>query len=572
MDLARPTPAAWLRRPLAQGLLLCAVTAAAYAGCLRAGFVFDDFALVVYSRDTLGLAHPLHFFTQDLWALADGGGASGYYRPLMGLSLAVDRALFGLAPAGYHLHSLAWHLLAVFALHRLLLRLAKPLPALLGAALFALHPLQSEAVLWIAARNDAMAAALLLTALGLLEPPDPGRRRLALAALAALGAVLSKESALLMPLFLLLLDLGRFGRLRGWTRHAVLWGAVGVHVALRGLAGVNAAAAPSALGWHVLRWKALPVLATIGDLLAWPWPLSVGRDLESLAIAPVPLVLGLCVCALLPLLLLLPRGGRRLALTGLGWAALGAAPSVLALADKALFGERYLYLSMAGLGLAVAAATGAWAARAPAKSALLLALAVPWSLLIHTRTPDWRDDISLWQAALRDTPSGFVAASLGHVLNRAGRKEEALALFEIALDSTPPHPEVCPKIATLAQETGDLPRAAGIVEVAAAHGCDDDVFGGQRAALLATTGRWAEAERVALAHEADRHGRARIVLAAAALVRGDCARYRALLEAFARPEELDVQMERTLQLGGHPDVSAALRAGALCGELGGAGR
>jgi tetratricopeptide (TPR) repeat protein len=569
MDSAPHPHAAWLRRPLAQGLLLCAVTAAAYAGCARAGFVFDDFALVVYSRDTLGLAHPLHFFTQDLWALADGGGGSGYYRPLMGLSLAVDRAIFGLAPIGYHLHSLAWHLLAVLALHRLLLRLARPLPALLGAALFALHPLQSEAVLWISARNDAMAAALLLCAIGLLASPAPGWRRLGLGALAALGAVLSKESALLMPIFLLLLDLGRFGRPRGWERHAVLWGAAGVHLGLRALAHVNAAAAPSALGWRVLRARAPAVLATVGDLLAWPWPLSIGRDLESLRLAPGLLVAGLAVCALLPLLLILPREGRRLAATGLGWAALGAAPAVLALADKALFGERYLYLSLAGLALAVAAATGSLAARAPARTSLLLALALPWCLLIHARTPDWRDDVSLWQAALRDTPSGFVAASLGHVLARAGRKEEALALFEAALDSIPSHTEVCPKIARLAQETGDVARAAGIVEVAAAHGCDDDDFSGQRAALLAATGRWEEAERLAAAHEADRQGRAQVVLASAALVRGDCARYRALLAAFARPEELDVQMERILALGGLPELSAALRAGAACPPPGG---
>ena len=98
---------------LALPLLLLAV-ALAYWGIWTAGFVWDDAGLVVQNRLTGDLSNLPRFFAMDLW---DGSpvdqGVSGYYRPLMLVSLALDRAIVGFEPGFYHLHSLAWHLLAV---------------------------------------------------------------------------------------------------------------------------------------------------------------------------------------------------------------------------------------------------------------------------------------------------------------------------------------------------------------------------------------------------------------------------------------------------------------------------
>ncbi len=554
----------WLRLPWVQGLLLCAVTVAAYAGVVHAGFVFDDYALVVYNGGLEQLGQAWRFFVQDLWATADGGYDSGYYRPLMILSLAVDRRLFDLAPAGYHLHSLLWHVAAVWALHRLLLRLTQPMPALLGAALFALHPLQSEAVIWISARNDLMATALLLGALAALQPPDASKRRLVVGGALALGAVLSKESALLVPVFLLCLDWAESGRPRGWRRHALLWGAVGAHLLMRAVAGINAAAAPSEAGWRLLTQKALHVVAAAGSLLGWPWPLSVGRDLESWQLGGPELVAGFLVCVLVPAGLLMMAGRRRLVVVGLAWACMGFAPAVLALADKALFGERYLYLPLAGLGLALAAALAASPPRRAGWLSLCLVLALPWFLLVHLRVPDWRDDLSLWAATSRDTPSGYVAASYGHVLFRDGEHELALEQFLDSLRASPPRLEICPKLTELALEFGDMERAVNITIAGAERGCSDPAFLGQHAVYLAMNGRWEPAVVAARAGAADPQGRGSLVLAAAGVVTGDCARYASLRQSWSDPAALDTQMKRILDFGGHPDLARALAAGRAC--------
>ncbi len=560
-------PPAWLRRPSTQGLLLGLLTAAAYAGVLRVGFVWDDYALVLYNDATADLSDLGRIFGEDLWGSADGGHASGYYRPLMLLTLALDRALFGFAPQPYHLHNLLWHLLAVWGLHRLLLRLTAPRPALLGAAFFALHPVQCEAVVWIAARNDLLAAALLLGSVSLLLPREPGRLRLALGALMAFGAVLSKESALLAPLVLLVLDGVVHRRPVGWPRHLALWCAVAAYGLLRVLAGVNAAAAPPALGWQVLRQRAWDVAATCGGLLVWPWPLSGGRDLESLDLAWPALALGTAVCLLLPLALLWPRAKRSLAAAGLVWTLVTFTPAVLALADKALFGERYLYLPLAGLALALAAAL---CGLGPSRRASLLlgaAVLLPWMLLIQRRVPDWHDDVSLWRAALRDTPSGYVHAGLGHVLYRDGQYLEALDHFREALALQPPRLEVCGHVPAVASKAGDFRLAVSATEEAAARGCRDPAFVGHRAVLLAMAGRWDEALTLAEGVD-DPRRRAALVRVAWGIVEGDCAGYRELLSSWKGDEQMAPQLARILRLGGYEAQARDLQAGIICAGSG----
>ena len=98
------------------GLLL--LTAGVYAhGLWNAGFVWDDVPLILMN-DALGRLDMVpSLFAEDLWSTSGAGEVqSGYYRPMVLLSFSLDKAIFGAQPLGYHLHSLAWHLLAVVAL------------------------------------------------------------------------------------------------------------------------------------------------------------------------------------------------------------------------------------------------------------------------------------------------------------------------------------------------------------------------------------------------------------------------------------------------------------------------
>ena len=94
------------KRPLLALVGLLAVTVLTFARLWWVELSWDDEALVKDNQVTASLANIPDFFTRDLWSTTRLSWLkSGYYRPLMLVSLAVDRAIYGLSSAGAHVHS-----------------------------------------------------------------------------------------------------------------------------------------------------------------------------------------------------------------------------------------------------------------------------------------------------------------------------------------------------------------------------------------------------------------------------------------------------------------------------------
>ncbi|RME20932.1 MAG: hypothetical protein D6798_19340 [Deltaproteobacteria bacterium] len=532
--------------------LLLLTTVAAYLGLIHAGFVWDDEALVVRNTVTGSLANIPRFFTMDLW---DGApvqqGVSGYYRPLVLVSFAVDRALFGMAPAGHHLHSLAWHLLAVTMACRLLRNVVSPRAALVAAAVMALHPAQSEAVAWIAARNDPMATALGLAALACVMPADAGPARLVGGGLLTLAALLTKESVILLPALLLVLDLARGGA-RPVRRYVPLVVGIGVGVGMRLAAGVGAATAPPPEGWLLLGRRALQVAGVYGAAITVPWPLSGARSLEWLDQEPAwRTVVG---CLSLSLFLALPlvlRGARRrVAIAGVLWWALAVLPTLIPVADKGVIGDRYGYLGMVGVGLWLVSSV-------PRLAPVLVAAALPaWLWILHDRLPDWVDDLSLWTAANEDTPSPYTQASLGHILLMEGHPDLALPLFIQSLAGEPPSTEGCVSVMVAADALGRPAEAARLGEWALSRGCPrTGEHLGELALLQARLGRWEEARATLVDAPRDFRDRDVLVRAALAWRDGDADTYERMEARWVDIFPLQDKVQELL-------AEAAVRAGA----------
>ncbi|MBI5369321.1 MAG: hypothetical protein HZA54_19960, partial [Planctomycetes bacterium] len=166
---APPAPATRGRRRLG-AFAVAALSAACYLNTLPNGFVFDDETVIVYDRTVRELRHPAVHFSTPYWggsllARREPIGTSTY-RPLATLSFAVDYALWGLQPWGYHLTSLLVHALATLAVLGLLRRLTGPGPLPeVAAALFAVHPVHTEAVAGAAFRPELLSALFGLLAL-----------------------------------------------------------------------------------------------------------------------------------------------------------------------------------------------------------------------------------------------------------------------------------------------------------------------------------------------------------------------------------------------------------------------
>ena len=197
-------------------LPLCLALAifAAYAPALRNDFVWDDTALIL--RDPLIRSWQLipeafqHFLFID-------ATPSDFYRPIQRLTYLADYAAFVFKPAGYHLSSILFHIVATLALFLFSNELLRGWEiderrrrwlAFIAALVWAVHPVHTAAVAYISGRADPLAAMFGFLGLYCGICVAPARRanrwllQIATAALFLLSA-LSKESGLIFPILLI---------------------------------------------------------------------------------------------------------------------------------------------------------------------------------------------------------------------------------------------------------------------------------------------------------------------------------------------------------------------------------
>lgn len=535
------------------GWLLLAITALVYAPALGAGFVWDDFPLIVDNPLITGGSEAADHFRFEMWEPTPAPGILvGYYRPLFTLSLALDHALVGTNPALFHAVSLAWHLVAVGLLYRLARRLgASAAAAAVGAGVFALHPAQVETVAWVSARSDLLAANALFGTLLLVGNSGPPRLAHIVAATGvALAGMLSKETAVTAPVALAMwtATLGRRVSARALAGPvvAVVW-----WWAIRASAGVDF---PTSATPERLSAALAPALAFYARALLWPVGLIPGTHLDW----PEPVPWGFLVLAGLLLVGLVFGGGRR-ALGALGLGAVWLAPSLGAVGVVGLVGDRYLYLPLAGLGLAVAVAVDR---TAPAVRAA--AGAVPLSLGVSTlvTVPPWADDLSLWLAAVKRHPQPATWAALGDALQRRGQLDAAAEWFRKATQPPKPNQGICFRLTLLQLERDDLAGVVAEGERGLAAGCDPSPeLLAPLALAYAVLGRWDEAESTANEVDADPTGKAVVVRVAAAARRGDLQPL--FDEGGNRVEALAPQVAWVLERAGEVEAAQRVRDAAF---------
>ena len=458
-----PGPAGGLRDPptgvLLAGFGLAALLATAgYARTLGAGFVLDDQTALVENariRDLGAFARP------GVWLQPAG-------RPLTELTFALQYRLARLDPAPYRVLDLALHLAVAASLwflgRRILERLGWPRSgalALAAAALFATHPLQAEAVSYVAQRAEVLAALLSTLAVLLLLPrageDAPGPARLAAGGAAFLLGLAAKPSAAVAPLLLVVAVEGTRGP--GDRRVARLRS---IAIALP-LAAISACAALAALGTqgpHSSAGFSMPdprpaewfltqprVLFRTLALLAWPagqtvdpdvgWSTSLWDPATFAALAGLAALVGVAAIASSPP----PQGASswraaaRIAALGLGWFLVAILPASLVPLRDAM-AEHRAYLGSWGLLLAGAALGDLALRRAgPRVSAAVgLAACAALALALHARNAAWESDLALWRDAVAKAPGkARPHAGLAYALAVRGREAEAAAELRAAL-------------------------------------------------------------------------------------------------------------------------------------------
>ena len=406
-------------------LILAAAALAAFGGTLAGGFHFDDFA--IFSDPAL--TSPSGWW--QVWRPLQT-------RPLTYFTFWANYRLGGHTAWGYHAVNVALHVGAVLALWAVLRRLIPPDVALAAACLFAIHPMQAEAVAYVWARGTLLMTLFCLLALRDWLEDRPWR------AVAWFGlALLAKEECVAFPLVLVLLHYttgsGRRGPVLAMLGLAATAGARGLAATALtpgAPAGFQAGIAPGA---YLLAQG--PVIWRYARLLALPWGFTVDP-----AIAVPPLWLG--VAAWLALLLAV-LAAVRWAPKGAGfWLAAGIilllpSSSVFPAADLAA--DRRIYLPLAALAVATALAArrvNRWAAAAALAGLVVLSVG---------RTLVWNDGARLWEEAVRQAP-GKLRPKIQ--LARALAPERAVEVLREARKLAPDDPAV-------ASETGMVWLAMG---------------------------------------------------------------------------------------------------------------
>ena len=191
-------------------LIIVVVICAVYSQAVRFDFLsYDDYDLISQNTDYLGnLRNLAASFTTHVFSTHRA--ESAYYRPLLLVSFIIDYRLWGLNPFGFHLVNVLLHAAAALVLYFLALHVTRESAvALMTSLLFALHPIQTEAVAWISGRNDILLGLwILLMVFCFIRSGESSVHRrgyLVLSALFFTLALFTKEAAafciLLLPLY-----------------------------------------------------------------------------------------------------------------------------------------------------------------------------------------------------------------------------------------------------------------------------------------------------------------------------------------------------------------------------------
>jgi hypothetical protein len=361
-------------RPARGAAVLAALCFVALLPTLLSPFFGDDYFHIEHAadlRDALTKGWVLPIDKVGAW-WTEPGLSVEYFRPLVVLSFAADRALYGRFAGGYHLTNLLLHVATTLLLWRIARHvLGRGFAAWAAAALFAIHPAHTVAIGWISGRTDVLAtvfyaAAFLLYLQWRARAGSP--LRLALACVGFALALLAKEMAITLPAVVL--------------AHALLTSRAGADEATGAERGAESLPrrlfAPLVLGVVALAYLAVRV-KVLGGLHAPPVPFAyhlgdAGLVLHLLTapllyladlvifVPPDPMATLpfwtshlLLLAAFLAIVLFIFAGTmkkaptRALALWGLAWMGITVLPVLML-----TMGEHFLYLPSLGYCVLVA--------------------------------------------------------------------------------------------------------------------------------------------------------------------------------------------------------------------------
>ena len=527
------TSAAGLPTWLAVVTILVAV-GLVYSRSLHAPFIFDDIDGIENNESIM-----------SLWPLVGSAGQPGPLnprsnlpssgRPVVNLSLAVNYHCGGLRPLGYHLFNVMVHCGAALLLYAIVRRTLL-LPyfagrfnssaswmALATSLLWALHPLQTEAVVYVTQRSELLMAlfylATLYCSLRYWASDDAGfnaspqrTKWLTLAIMASLAGMASKEVMVSAPLMILLFDrafmsgtLGGALR-RSWPLYAGL-ACTWLLLLTLNIGSPRGSSAGFGLGTSLTSWwmTQSQVLLMYFKLVVWPAPLLIHYRLPYLETVSQAWMYVVPVAGLLLVtLVLLWRNspvGYPLAFVLVVLSPTSVVPIVTEMAA-----ERRMYLPLAAIIVLVVVGSYQLASavikrhRASLEQPRLaiflpmVALSLALGLISVNRLRAYQDETILWTEVVQRQPQNALAhGNLGSLYGKVARHTEAIDELQTAISLDPEDHTALTNLGLALTNVGKFDQAIHRLNAAIALQPDDPIALNNLGVALIQTGRYAEA-------------------------------------------------------------------------------
>ena len=467
----------------------------AYANSFHGPFIFDDASSIVDNPSVRG-------FSTALFPPGNSGlTVSG--RPMVNLSLAINYALGRENVVGYHVGNLVIHVLAAFFLFGVVRRILL-LPsmaretgmnsfwiALAVAAIWGLHPLQTESVTYVIQRAESLVGLFYLATLYYFVRyvEQPSRLLWAWASVAACWLGMgSKEVMVSAPLVILLFDRtfvsGTF-RAAWWARRGTYvalgatWSLLLLCVLSTGNRGSTAGFTTDVTVWLYALTQCYAITRYLG-LVFWPSPLVLdyGGGVAAGIGEVWPYILALV--ALLAATILALRRWPKVGFLGVVFfAILAPSSSVVPVATQTI-AEHRMYLPLAAVvaGLVV----GLYRFGKGRSFVFVGIIAIALGVVTFNRNSDYQSVLTIWKDTVDHRPQNSRAFySYGTALSEAKKYREAIDIFERALELSPTDRSVMIRYADVLQKLGETTKAIALLKTAIADRSPERVPDGYEA-------------------------------------------------------------------------------------------
>lgn len=445
-----------IRHRALAAMFLFVVSFSVFAPTLDNGFVWDDLTFVEsWGSKLKNVQLGLNFLFPSR---SEEARSSKYFRPIFSASLIMDAKIWGNSPFGFHLTNILLHSVSTVLLYLLILLLFKEFErgpgeseAFLGAMLFAVYPIHVEAVSFISARGDILAAMFFLLCLIFYILSYRNIFFILLAGASFYLSFLSKEVAFAFPIIIIGFDLisRRMLNRANIIKYIVIgvlliiyfnlrWGSIENSLNILNTAAFRETGISPGISEFITLF--------LGAYLFYAWKLIFPYDLNHF-IGAFPagdalniIISVLLIAGVISVFIISFRKKENITAFSLLWIFATLGPAVLiAVYPLAVtrFAERFLYVPSAGfcmlLGYLIVRGgklTGKrWAAIAA--GGLLCA-----SYIVVTVKGQevWQDEITFWEAAVKRSPSQISPkVNYGEALRKYGRVDEAILQHAAAL-------------------------------------------------------------------------------------------------------------------------------------------